>query len=81
MSHDDDTKEEASFRERYAHELRKKKQQDNGLPMTILEYRVPSSRLLNSFPHDLHDTYIFYIHHIITPSSIYHIPSFCYYAI
>jgi hypothetical protein len=29
MSHDD-TKEEASFRERYAHELRKKKQQDNG---------------------------------------------------
>jgi hypothetical protein len=29
MSHDD-TKEEASFRERYGQELRKKKQQDNG---------------------------------------------------
>jgi hypothetical protein len=42
--------------------------------MTILEYRTPSSRLLNSFPHDLHDTYMFYVHHTtiisITISSI-----------
>jgi hypothetical protein len=41
--YDNDTEEERSFRERYAHELRKKKQQDTrsyGLKDELVEERV-----------------------------------------